>query len=49
MAPGVTSTGGVLEAMVLPALKLGGYTCQTQVLMGIRPVDEDRELLTLLG
>lgn len=37
MAPGVTSTGGVLEAMVLPALKLGGYTYETQVLVGIRP------------
>ena len=37
MAPGVTSTGGVLEAMVLPALKLGGYSYKTQCIVGIRP------------
>lgn len=36
MAPGVTSTGGVLEAMVLPALKLGGYTFRTQQKIGNR-------------
>ena len=32
-----TRTGGVLEAMVLPALAKGGYTVQTQVLIGSRP------------
>lgn len=32
-----TSTGGVLEAMVLPALKRGGYSYQTQVKIGKRP------------
>ncbi len=31
-----TRTGGVLEAMVLPALRRGGYECQTQVLIGQR-------------
>lgn len=44
MAPGVTSTGGVLEAMVLPALKLGGYTCQTQAVVGIRPGGRKQKL-----
>lgn len=32
-----TRTGGVLEAMVLPALKRGGYEYQTQVKVGKRP------------
>jgi hypothetical protein len=32
-----TRTGGVLEAMVLPALKRGGYEYQTQVKIGKRP------------
>lgn len=36
MSPGKTNTGGVLEAMVLPALSNGGYTCQTQVHIGKR-------------
>ncbi len=31
-----TRTGGVLEAMVLPALRRGGYTYETQVNIGIR-------------
>ena len=31
-----TRTGGVLEAMVLPALKRGGYTYQTQFVVGKR-------------
>ncbi len=31
-----TSTGGVLEAMVLPALKNGGYSCTVQVKVGKR-------------
>jgi len=31
-----TRTGGVLEAMVLPALKQGGYGYQTQVVVGKR-------------
>ena len=31
-----TNTGGVLENMILPALKRGGYVVQTQVAMGIR-------------
>jgi hypothetical protein len=37
MAPGATGTGAVLEAMVLPALKLGGYSCELQAKVGIRP------------
>ena len=32
-----TNTGGVLEAMVLPALIRGGYTCEKQVTVGCRP------------
>jgi len=32
-----TSTGGVLEAMILPALKRGGYTFQTQQKVTPRP------------
>src|SRR5689334_15972720 len=36
MAPGVTSTGGVLEAMIVPALSHGGYTIQQQHLVGKR-------------
>jgi len=31
-----TGTGGVLEQMVLPALKKGGYQYQTQVHIGVR-------------
>lgn len=36
MAPRDTGTGGVLEAMVLPALRRGGYTYKTQVNVGKR-------------
>lgn len=36
MSPRNTNTGGVLEAMVLPALKRGGYAFATQVLVGER-------------
>ncbi len=36
MTPGLTSTGAVLEAMILPALRLGGYDYETQVLIGDR-------------
>ena len=31
-----TNTGGVLEAMVLPALDRGGYRYETQVNVGVR-------------
>lgn len=37
MSPRDTSTGGVLEAMILPALKRGGYTFQTQQKLTPRP------------
>jgi hypothetical protein len=37
MTPRDTRTGGVLEAMVLPALERGGYTYQKQVKVGSRP------------
>lgn len=37
MSPRDTRTGGVLEAMVLPALGRGGYRFQTQVKVGKRP------------
>jgi hypothetical protein len=37
MTPRDTRTGGVLEAMVLPALARGGYTYQAQVKVGKRP------------
>jgi len=36
MSPGSTSTGGVLEAMILPALKQGGYAYEPQVTLGRR-------------
>ena len=36
MTPRNTNTGGVLEAMVIPALEHGGYTCQQQVRIGTR-------------
>jgi hypothetical protein len=36
MSPRNTTTGGVLEAMILPALKRGGYTYLTQQLVGMR-------------
>jgi hypothetical protein len=36
MARRDTTTGAVLEQMVLPALKRGGYTCSTQVNIGDR-------------
>ena len=36
MSPGNTNTGGVLEAMVLPALSNGGYAYKTQVHIGKR-------------
>jgi hypothetical protein len=37
MTPRNTSTGAVLEAMVLPALDRGGYTWKVQVETGSRP------------
>jgi hypothetical protein len=37
MSPRDTSTGSVLEQMVLPALNRGGYHCRTQVRIGTRP------------
>ena len=36
MTPRNTNTGGVLEAMILPALKRGHYTFRTQVRAGTR-------------
>jgi hypothetical protein len=36
MSPRSTTTGGVLEAMILPALKRGGYTYLTQQHIGDR-------------
>jgi hypothetical protein len=36
MSPRDTRTGGVLEAMVLPALTRGGYDYKTQVIVGKR-------------
>ncbi len=36
MTPRNTNTGGVLEAMVLPALERGGYRCETQINVGVR-------------
>ena len=36
MSPRDTSTGAVLEAMILPALRNGGYTHQTQINIGQR-------------
>ena len=36
MTPRNTNTGGVLEAMIVPALTRGGYACQNQVRIGER-------------
>jgi hypothetical protein len=36
MSPRNTRTGGVFEAMILPALRHGGYTFETQVRVGDR-------------
>lgn len=36
MSPGSTRTGSVLEDMVLPALRHGGYGCQVQAGVGKR-------------
>jgi hypothetical protein len=36
MSPRDTTTGGVLEAMILPALKRGGYTYEIQRAIGKR-------------
>jgi hypothetical protein len=36
MTPRNTTTGAVLEAMVLPALERGGYSYRTQVEAGVR-------------
>ena len=36
MSPGSTRTGGVLEDMVLPALRHGGYKCKVQEKVGLR-------------
>lgn len=36
MSPGSTRTGGVLEDMVLPALRHGGYECRIQADVGKR-------------
>lgn len=35
--PGNTTTGGVMEAMILPALTRGGYLARSQVIAGTRP------------
>jgi hypothetical protein len=36
VTPRNTNTGGVLEAMVLPAMDRGGYSYQAQVTIGVR-------------
>ena len=59
MSPRDTTTGGVLEAMILPALTRGGYTYKTQQRIGerfgggvhvvdvIAEKDESRHLVSL--
>jgi len=37
MAPRDTRTGGVLENIILPALSMGGYSFDKQVMIGTRP------------
>ncbi len=37
MSPRNTLTGKMLEQMVIPALNLGGYECQSNVVIGPRP------------
>jgi hypothetical protein len=36
VTPRNTNTGGVLEAMIVPALERGGYSCEKQVQIGTR-------------
>ena len=36
MTPRNTNTGGIIEAMILPALERGGYEYETQVNVGAR-------------
>lgn len=36
MSPRNTNTGAVLEAMIVPALVRGGYTCDRQTIVGTR-------------
>ena len=47
MTPRNTSTGAVLEAMVLPALDRGGYTWRVQIETGTRPGGPRAQQLTL--
>ena len=35
--PGNTTTGGVMEQMILPSLTRGGYLARSQVTTGVRP------------
>lgn len=37
MSPRNTKTGNVLEVMILPALKNGGYSYKIQQIVGVRP------------
>ncbi len=49
MAPRDTTTGAVLEALVLPALARGGYTAARQVHLGTRLGGRGRHLVDVLA
>ncbi len=44
-----TNTGAVLEAMILPALTRGGYTCRRQVAAGSRLGGAGRHLIDAIA
>ena len=49
MAPRDTTTGAVLEALVLPALARGGYTAERQVHSGTRLGGRGRHLVDVVA
>jgi hypothetical protein len=49
MSPRDTSTGSVLEQMVLPALRRGGYDCQALVTIGRRPGGRPHKVDAIAG
>lgn len=48
MTPGDTTTGAVLEQMVIPSLVHGGYSCERQVHIGQR-LGGGRHVIDLLA
>src|SRR5262245_22859405 len=48
MTPRDTGTGGVLEAMVIPSLERGGYSCSKQQQIGLR-IGGGRHFVDVIG